>query len=523
MTTTLYRRGRIHSSADPDATALLVDGETVAWVGSEAAADAYTAERTVDLDGAWLAPAFVDAHVHATSTGLQLSGLDLSSAVTLADALAAITAAADRLPTNGVLLGGGWDETRWPEHRPPTNAELDRAAGGRQVYLSRVDVHSAVCSSALLEGLVHEDGVVRQDAHHAVRKVAYASITPAQREAAQRATLTRAASLGIAALHECSGPQIAGEEDFRALLALAKDDGLPEVVGYWAELGATDKARELGARGAAGDLFADGSIGSRTAAMNSPYADDDPHFSHSGEPYLTVEQVEAHVVACTQAGLQAGFHCIGDAAVHRVVRGLEQAAERLGVAAVAAARHRLEHVELIGRSEMAVLARLGVVASVQPAFDAAWGGTDRMYAERLGAWRAGKLNPFAEMLDAGVVLAFGSDAPVTPLDPWGTLRAATHHRTARHSTTARGAFAAHTRGGWRAAGDDETGVLVPGAPATFAVWDGVADLVRQAPQEAVAGWSTDPRGRVPALPDLDAPDPVCRATLRRGRVIHGTP
>lgn len=523
MTTTLYRRGRIHSPADPDATALLVDGETVAWVGSEAAADAYAAERTVDLEGAWVAPAFVDAHVHATSTGLQLSGLDLARAQSLADALDAIARAAERLPTDGVLLGGGWDETRWPGHRPPTNAELDRAAGGRQVYLSRVDVHSAVASSPLLAGIEHDNGVVRQDAHHTVRGVAYASITPAQREAAQRATLTTAASLGIAALHECSGPEIAGEEDFRALLALAEGEALPEVVGYWAELDAVDKARQLGAHGAAGDLFADGSIGSRTAALSSPYADDDPHFSYSGEPYLTVEQVEAHVVACTQAGLQAGFHCIGDAAVHTVVRGLEQAAERLGVAALAAARHRLEHVELIGRAEMAVLARLGVVASVQPAFDAAWGGTDRMYAERLGGWRASKLNPFAEMLDAGVVLAFGSDAPVTRLDPWGTLRAATHHRTARHATTARAAFAAHTRGGWRAAGDDETGVLVPGAPATFAIWDGVGDLVRQAPRDAVAGWSTDPRGRVPALPDLDAPDPVCRVTVRGGRAIFGPP
>nr|MDQ3611817.1 amidohydrolase [Actinomycetota bacterium] len=80
MTTTLYRRGRVRTPADPYATALLVDGGTVAWVGSEAAADAMTADTTVELDDAWVAPAFVDAHVHATSTGIALTGLDLTGA-----------------------------------------------------------------------------------------------------------------------------------------------------------------------------------------------------------------------------------------------------------------------------------------------------------------------------------------------------------------------------------------------------------------------------------------------------------
>jgi predicted amidohydrolase YtcJ len=488
---TLYRRGRIGSPTDPRATALLVEGEQIVWIGDEYGAPG--ADRTVDLEDGWVTPAFVDAHVHATSTGLQLSGLDLSATNTLADALDAIQRAAERLPADGVRRGGGWDETRWPEHRPPTNAELDRAASGRQVYLSRVDVHSAVCSSALLGDVEHEHGVVRQDAHHAVRQVAYASITTAQRAAAQRAMLERAASLGIAAVHECSGPQIAGEQDFLALLALAAEDALPEVVGYWAERNGVEKARELGARGAAGDLFADGSIGSRTAAMNSPYADDDPHFSHSGEPYLTEEEVAQHVLACTRADLQAGFHCIGDAAIKRVVAGLELAAELLGDAAVIAARHRLEHVELIGTTQATSLARLGVVASVQPAFDAAWGGQHGMYAERLGAWRAGKLNPFAELVASGVELALGSDAPVTPLDPWGAVRAAVQHRTHRHAVTLEQAVRAHTIGGWRAARDDASGVLAPHAPASFAVWD-----------------------RPFAL---DAANPTCRLTVRRGEPI----
>ncbi|MCW2613695.1 MAG: Amidohydrolase 3, partial [Frankiales bacterium] len=149
MTTTLYRRGRVRTPDDPFATALLVDGDTVVWTGSEGAADAMSAEVTVDLEDAWVAPAFVDAHVHATSTGLALTGLDLTGAPSLAAALDRVAQAA-KAARGGVLLGTGWDDTSWPEGRPPTAAELDRASYGGVVYLARTDVHSAVASSALL-------------------------------------------------------------------------------------------------------------------------------------------------------------------------------------------------------------------------------------------------------------------------------------------------------------------------------------------------------------------------------------
>ena len=167
---------------------------------------------------------------------------------------------------------------------------------------------------------------------------------------------------------------------------------------------------------------------------------------------------------------------------------------------------------------IAALARYGVVASVQPVFDARWGGREGMYAERLGADRAAPLNPYAAMAGAGVALALGSDSPVTGLDPWGAVRSAVAHRTPGSGLSARAAFAAHTRGGWRAAREDGTGDLVPGAPATFAVWDVAGELVVQTPDDRVAGWSTDPRAGVAGLPDLAGPDPACRLT-----VIAGTP
>ena len=515
---TLYRRGRVRSPDDPFATALLVDGDAVAWVGGEGAADAMTADAVVDLQDAWVAPAFVDAHVHATSNGLALTGLDLTGAPSLAVALDRVEQAA-RAARGGVLLGTGWDDTSWPEGRPPTAAELDRASYGGVVYLARTDVHSAVASSALLaacpdartaQGFVG-DGLVRQQAHHLVRRAAYAAVTPAQRRTAQTATLDRAAALGIACVHECGGPDIGGEQDFLALLAL--EHGV-ERIGYWGELDGVDRARELGAVGAGGDLFADGALGSHTACLHDTYNDEPT----SGYAYLTAEQVAAHVAACTTAGMQAGFHAIGDAALTAVLDGTARAAERVGLAAVRAARHRVEHAELLLPGHVSQLAALGMVASVQPAFDARWGGPDGMYAARLGAERAAGMNPYAALAAAGVTLALGSDAPVTPLDPWGTLRAAVQHRTPGSGLSARAAFSAHTRGGWRAARRDRVGELTAGAPATFAVWELPDELVVQVPDARVSAWSTDPRAGVSGLPDLSGSDPLCRTTVVAGAV-----
>ena len=118
-------------------------------------------------------------------------------------------------------------------------------------------------------------------------------------------------------------------------------------------------------------------------------------------------------------------------------------------------------------------------------------------------------------------MAFGSDTPVTPLGPWEAVRAAAFHHGADQRISVRAAFAAHTRGGWRAAGRDDAGVLVPGAPATYAVW-AAGELVVQAPDGRVAAWSTDPRSGTPGLPDLTpgTPAPRCARTVVDGVAIH---
>ncbi len=537
MTTTLYRNGSVYSPADPFATAVLVDGDTVGWVGSDeaAAAHAGSADEVVDLDGALVTPAFVDAHAHTTETGLALSGVDLSDARSLDDVLARVEQAGRRSGGRPVL-GHGWDERSWPERRPPTMAELDRASYGGSVYLARVDVHSAVVSSSLaaaagLRGLAgwSDDGLVQRDAHAAARDATRSSLTPGQRRDLQRTALRAAAAAGVGVLHEMSAPHIGTLDDLRGLVQLCTDEPLAEVVPYRGQLVADlEEARAVvraaglpessPLRGLAGDLCVDGSIGSRTAALRDPYTDAP---GTSGFRYLTAEQVRDHVVACTQAGLQAGFHVIGDAGTDTVVDGLRLAADVVGRPALRRARHRLEHLEMLDDDGLAVLVDLGVHASVQPVFDAWWGGDAGLYAERLGVDRARQMNRFADLAANGVALALGSDSPVTPFAPWEALRACAFHQVPEQRISVRAAFLAHTRGAWRTARQDDGGVLAPGAPATLAVWE-PADLVVQAPDARVQAWSTDPRSGTPGLPDLTpgTPAPRCLRTVVRGRVVH---
>lgn len=527
--TTLLVNGRIYAPASPDATAMAVTGDVITWVGSAGPARAlYPDAEVVDLGGAFVAPAFVDAHVHATSTGLLLDGLDLTGCRSLADCLSTLRTFVTSRHGGGVVWGHGWDESGWPEGRAPSRNELDAAAGSVPVYLSRIDVHSALVSTALVSLVPaaresvgwSAQGPVSQQAHHHLRGAALAALTGAQRRAAQTSFLEHAAARGVAAVHECAGPDISGERDLVELLALAADGGRPDVVGYWGERTDPGVAARLGVRGLAGDLFLDGALGSRTASLCEPYTDDP---GNSGAAYVSAEQVAEHLVACTRAGIQAGFHVIGDAAVAALVAGFAAAEKIVGRPALAGRHHRVEHLEMVSVEQAGRLGQWGVVASVQPAFDAAWGGPDGMYVRRLGPRRGTVLNPFAALAAAGVSLAFGSDSPVTPVDPWGALRAAVHHRTPGFGISPRAAFTAHTRGGWRAAGvtDGVSGTLAPGAPATYAVWQ-AGELLGAPADSRVQRWSTDPRSGVPALPSLEpgAELPVCLATVSRGRVIH---
>ncbi len=510
---TLYRGGVLLSptGGSEPATALLVRDGRVAWLGREADAPSHEGRSTVDLDGALVTPAFVDAHAHLSHTGAGLRGVDLSGARSLNEAVSLIETGVRR--TGGrPVWAFGWDESAWPERRPLTARDLDRAAYGGVVFAARVDGHSAVVSSALaaaagLRPGDHDAGLVRTQAHRQARAAFEANLPAGQNRADVEAALRLAASRGIAEVHENAGPVISSAADLADVLSVAASPGLPRVVPYWAELvGSPEQARGLveqhDAHGLAGDLNVDGSIGSHTARLRQDYADAP---GERGQAFLTREQIRDHVTACTLAGVQAGFHVIGDAGVDTVLDGFEAAVGMVGGSAVQAAGHRLEHVEMVAADGVLRLARLGIVASMQPAFDAAWGGGQGMYAERLGAGRAAGMNPLRAMVDAGVPLALGSDSPVTPFAPWEAVRAAVHHHDEEQRLTPDDAFDAHTAGGL-VAGGGSGGRLDVGSPATFTVWD------------RWSAWA-DHRGRL-VRPPPTGEAPRARRVVRDGVVIH---
>jgi predicted amidohydrolase YtcJ len=508
----IFVGGRVYAPDHAGATAVVTDARSITFVGSdEAAREVASGQTEVDLRGRLVTPAFVDAHVHVIQTGQVMTGLGLRDASSREDALQRVAAYARQHPDAHVIVGHGWDERAWPEPLPPTRTELDRAAHGVAVYLARVDVHSAVVSSSLLDQLpgvsdasgYRADGLLTRDAHHLCRGGLALLFTDHERRAAARAALRAAAAQGIATVHDLGGPHLGPIEDLTRVREVAAELGMG-VASYWGEL-ATEPtiewARRAGLAGLAGDLCIDGAIGSRTASLRDAYADAET----CGARYLSEQQICDHVIACTEAGLQAGFHCIGDDAVAAAVAGLRNAAAELGVPRVRAARHRLEHVEMMSEPDIATLAELGVIASVQPAFDANWGKPGELYEQRLGPARAKQMNRFATLHRRGVPLAFGSDAPVTPLAGWATVRAAVRHWQPAERMTVASAFDAATRGAHWAAFAGNAGTVRVGALANLAIWD-VPDDSLQAPTP---------------LPRLDdGPLPTCAATISAGRPIY---
>src|ERR1700677_4262920 len=344
------------------------DGAVV-WLGSDdGARDQFAGADVIDLEGGFVAPAFVDSHIHLTATGLTLTGLDLRASTSRSHCLQLIADYATAHPGQA-LWGHGWDESSWPQDAAPTTAELDAVLGDRPAYLARVDVHSALASTGLrrlVPELPEAAGFSAQhplagDAHHLVRAVARDLLTAEQLSEARVAALDALAAAGIVAVHECAGPQIGGLDDWLQLRTL---NHRVEVIGYWGEAVTTPaQARalvaETGARGLAGDLFVDGALGSDTGWLHHPYADAPVRV---GSCHQEPDAIHAHVRACTTAEVTAGFHVIGDAAVSAVVDAFERVVADLGVVAVARCGHRLEHLEMVTADQAAKLGAWGVIA-----------------------------------------------------------------------------------------------------------------------------------------------------------------
>lgn len=293
---------------------------------------------------------------------------------------------------------------------------------------------------------------------------------PRELAEARTAAVHHAASLGIGTVHEMGGPDMMGLADFDAWL----EGSWPiEVIAYWSELD-VDVPLSRGLRHVGGDVFLDGSLGSHTAALTEPYHD---RPATSGHLEYDDDTLIGWFLEAASAGVQVGVHAVGDAALLQVVRcwrAVDAMLEERGVSnAVRRGRHRIEHADVLPRSVYDDIAELGLVISTQPAYEGRWGGPGGMYEARLGSERAAMTNPYRALADRGIAIAFGSDANVTPMDPWGTIALAETRWREEHRVSRLEAVSMSTLGGRHAARQDRlVGVVRAGMRADLAAFEG---------------------------------------------------
>jgi hypothetical protein len=384
--------------------------------------------RLVDLKGAFVMPGFNDGHVHLADAGQTKVSVDLNGCTSLAEMLQRIGVAANRALPGQWLLGGGWDHTLWANQTLPTRQDLDRVTAGHPALLGRVDGHIAVANSAAFEiagvsrqtpnpagGQFDHDpsgdltGIVRETPARDLIQNHIPPPSPEQRRRAIQLALKDAAAHGVTSIQDYSD-----WEDFLVYQQLEREGLLTVRISEWlrfddpidlllkhkAAQPADDRMLHTGMLKG----FMDGSLGSRTAALLSPYADDP---GNSGLPRYDQTRLNAMTKERAAAGFQIGFHAIGD-------RGVEMALNALTNSGPAM-RNRIEHSQVVQPEDISRYKSLGVIASMQPSHLL----TDMNWAEsRLGPQRAHFAYAWKTFLDAGVPLAFGTDYPVEPITPF---------------------------------------------------------------------------------------------------------
>jgi predicted amidohydrolase YtcJ len=408
--------------------------------------------QLVDLGGAFTMPGINDAHTHLGEAGrIQLS-VDLTGSRTLQEMLDRIERAAKIAPAGKWLQGGGWDHTVWPEKVLPTRQELDAVTHGHPEIFERVDGHIAIANTAALAaagitrttpdpqgGKFDHDsrgeltGIVREDpAMEMVFKV-IPPPTPAER--------MRALSLamGDASIHGVTSVQDYSEwDDFLVMEQLEREDHLPVRISEWLTFAdPVETLKEHRAHHPADDPmlhtgmlkgFMDGSLGSRTAALNAPYADE---ADNNGIPRYDQAKLDAMTKERALAGFQIGFHAIGDRAVEMALNAFATPKQDPSCVVPTVSipqpkvtcdpRPRIEHSQVLDAPDFARYRDLGVIASMQPNHLL----TDMAWAEqRLGHNRARYSYAWKSFLDHGIPLAFGTDYPVEPITPFRGIYAA---------------------------------------------------------------------------------------------------
>ena len=376
--------------------------------------------NSVDLHGLVGVPGLADSHVHLLGYGMLLRTLDLSSARSIPEIKTMLAKAVSGKLEDQWILGRGWDQEKLREHRYPDRSDMDSVAN--PVFFRRICGHVAVANSAALAkagvnentpdpfgGEIERDstgkpnGILKERALEIVSRS-----VPRDEKEAREALLVASQKLleqGVTSLH-CI---IEDEQEFKALKDLKHQGKIEQTIYAILPMSMLDQVGSMkdevgvwtnGFKIGGIKLFLDGSLGARTAALGNPY-DDAP--GSSGMLTISKEQLLNVIDKTRDTGLQLCLHAIGDRAV---ALGVDTLRETIGPRECGKSRHRIEHASLVPPGLMRDMARLGLVASVQPRFIY----SDSWAEKRLGK-RISYLYPFKSMLQAGIHLAAGSDSP----------------------------------------------------------------------------------------------------------------
>ena len=499
--------------------AIAVRGDRILAVGKKIDMEKLKGPQTqvVDLGGHFVMPGFNDAHLHLSDAGMTKLSVDLTGVKSLEELRSRVDKKVGESKAGDWILGSGWDETLWPVKVPPTRWDLDEVSNGHPVFLVRIDGHIAVANTRALQlgsitlasrnpqgGRIDRNengeptGILRETAQAAVLEVIPKPSHRLRREGLELA-LADLAEHGVTSAQDYSPVW----EDFQIYEELEKEGKLTARISEW--LPFDDPVEELSQKRDShpqSDLmlhtgmlkgFMDGSLGSHTAALLAPYADDP---NNSGLPRYEAAKLNEMTKDRVLAGFQIGFHAIGDKGVQMALdafAGAEKAAQEAHVRAPDGSnefRLRIEHAQVTTPAQIAQFKALKVIASMQPSHLL----TDMRWAQdRLGPKRAATSYAWLAFLNKGVPLAFGTDYPVEPVTPFRGLYAAVTRQSEdgkqeyfpAQRLTLDQAIAAYTAGSAFAEfAEKEKGRLVPGMLADFVVLD--RDVTAASPEKILA-------------------------------------
>jgi predicted amidohydrolase YtcJ len=431
----------------PRASAILFRDGCVAVIGSDdRIRTASRQAEVIDLEGQLALPGLTDAHFHFYDWSFSRRNLLLADTRSKDDLLKRLAKKADSLPEDEWILGQGWNETRWDDQELPNRADLDKSSPNNPCILWRSDLHLAAVNSKALEkaGITAStpdpsDGVIDRDSSGqatgilrelAINLVSNRIPTPSEDETLQamREALPALHKLGLTGLHDfriMGGPE--GARAFQAYQRLRANDELPLRLWMHIPYERLDQAIALGLRTGFGDhylrvghvkLFSDGSQGARTAWMLETYED----VAHAGMPLTPMGEIADAVYRADRAGLAVAIHAIGDRANRELIGVFEEVLQHRTTSSYArpSAPHRIEHVQNIRPDDLPRLARLEVIASVQPIHAT----DDMLMIEQSVGERSRYCYVFKDMIEAGITLALGSDCPVADPNPFLGIHAA---------------------------------------------------------------------------------------------------